>query len=96
VTENVIPHFRGIKATATFTAGSGECAVEIDSDIVSGRDNGQIVFDPEVADWALDMPFDDTRRAGPGPDGVVGGRRPVPAGVAPFAALVGFLAVNRF
>jgi peptidoglycan hydrolase-like protein with peptidoglycan-binding domain len=120
VTDNVIPHFQGIKATmnahaheyavgvygprnvcsrigaaglttasfvsdmssgysgnlgytmpadwafdqiVTFTAGSGDGAIEIDSDIVSGRDNGQTSFNPEVADWALDVSFDDTQRA---------------------------------
>jgi peptidoglycan hydrolase-like protein with peptidoglycan-binding domain len=46
----------------TVTAGTGSGALEIDSDIASGRDTGQNRFDPGSPDVELDVSFDRSMR----------------------------------
>jgi peptidoglycan hydrolase-like protein with peptidoglycan-binding domain len=46
---------------ATVTLGSGSGQVEIDKDVVSGRDSGQTAFDPPLQE-RLDVPFDMTQK----------------------------------
>ncbi|MGC4954608.1 glycoside hydrolase domain-containing protein [Actinomadura citrea] len=43
---------------ATIVVGSGDGRIEIDNDIVSGRDNGQSSFAPPGISEELDVPFD--------------------------------------
>jgi peptidoglycan hydrolase-like protein with peptidoglycan-binding domain len=48
---------------ATIGVGSGDGAIEIDNDIASGRDLGQISYDPPAAATDLDVRFDTSQRA---------------------------------
>ncbi|MGW2387447.1 glycoside hydrolase domain-containing protein [Streptomyces sp. NPDC001658] len=47
----------------TLSVGSGDGAIEIDKNIASGRDRGQISYDPPGAATDLDVRFDLSRRA---------------------------------
>ncbi|KOG30829.1 glycoside hydrolase domain-containing protein [Streptomyces resistomycificus] len=47
---------------ATISVGSGDGAIEIDKNIASGRDRGQISYDPPAAATDPDVRFDTARR----------------------------------